>query len=236
MALVILSIIYFIAKYVALTMYDINTVMFDTSYINIGTIQINKQPITKEVLSFENIRIETPLEELQPFDYGNDDFKYYKVTKDNKDIITFWFGESDSYIEKLKKNKEEIGTKRVIEEVERIINKNNITTDKELLEFLKDKTPKKVNVFTPLSKIKENYTIQYMKGMIFMRTEGVILIEGDYKGYLLGTGYGDKYKQNIYQAQIEYNNKYYYFVFISQEKDIFNIEHINQILNKLEIE
>lgn len=88
--------------------------------------------------------------------------------------------------------------------IPQILKDNNINTDQELNDFLKKKT--KNTIFTPFSKMEENYVIQYLTTY---EAEYLVLIEGNNYGILFSspsyTG------TEIYIA----NNNNVYFIYVS---------------------
>ena len=183
------------------------------------TITINNKKLNEsDYLISNNIKIRNDFKNYIFDDsYNVDKFvKYNLYDENNKVKSSFWFGIEDSYVSLLKSNSLVLfGDDSKVKNVnyKKILEKNNVVNDIDLINFLANNSDRKNNIFTPVKKMRENYSIQYLNSIITPIITEFILINGDYQGYIL------KLQANIKQVTILKDNKRYSFVFYGSEFD-----------------
>ena len=230
----------------------LGTKLFSLAYYNIPSIdkeeyqtfvdrlQIkNKFVIEKEILndseylSYNNVKIKNDFENFKVISNDDDHIKY-GIYKDNKLETSFWFGGTITSLVEILRNDFEVYSSTNIEyfklstkERIEILDKNNIKTDMDLIEYLSNQTNINNNIFTSQEKIKENYFIKFITYLQLVIGENITLIDGDYKGYIINMG-------NIKETYIINEEEKYVFTFINTE--YFNDEYIKELLNTIVIE
>lgn len=183
------------------------------------TITINNEKLNEnEYLISNNIKIRNDFKNyIYDENYNVDNIvKYNLYDENNKIKSSFWFGIEDSYVSLLKSNSVVLfGDDSRVKNVnfEKILEKNNIVNDIDLINFLADNSDRKNTIFTSTKKMKENYSIQYLNSIITPIITDFILIDGDYQGYFL------QLQSNIKQVTLLKENKRYSFVFYGSEFD-----------------
>jgi hypothetical protein len=199
-----------------------------------NNITINSEKLNdSQYLTFKNIKVKNEFSNFQKLDnqYSEDTIKYVLYDENDKIKASFWMSTTSSYVDIFKTNKTLFGT-----EDERITNtdlsdfleKNNINDDIELFQYLEKNKDVKNNIFTSVKQMKENYTIQFMASVVMPKIEGITLIDGDYKGYILNVS------EDIKEVSILKNNERYVFLFL--KLDYFTDEYIQKFLNTIVID
>ena len=229
--------IYFGYKGFNLYYYNISNITFDEYEEFIegfkvkNTININNVK-TNEYLNFNEIKIRNDFKKFEKIDdgTGSKDFIKYKITYGDKKVAAIFMGKTDTYINLLKNDFDVYGNgdRRLKKNnVTDILNKNNITNDIELFEYLRKNKDIKSNIFTSVKDMKNNFTINYLLAVMLPKVDNITIIDGDYSGYIFNMGSNK-------EVSIFKNNKRYVFTFINT--DYFTDQYIQELLSTVVIE
>ena len=204
------------------------------------TINIKKSDLKddEEYISFENIKIRNDFENYKEFLTDVSDMEGYKSYKlalyDNDKVVSsFWISKYKTYTNIIR-NSESIDLYNISDSdkkddfYKKVIIDNDINTDLELIDFLKNDKVKNVNLFSKPYDIKLLYSKALFYTVALPSIDYLTLIEGDYSGYIINTDL-------IKEVNIEYKGEDYIFTFIEND-NVFTTEYINDLLNTLIIE
>lgn len=104
--------------------------------------------------------------------------------------------------------------------------KNDINDDVDFLKYIKKNYYIKSNIINTKREILENYSFNTFVSIVYPIVDEMILISGDYRGYIYKT-------KNYSEVIIIRNNRQYIFSFKGEE--LSNIEYIKDIISTLEI-
>jgi hypothetical protein len=238
-ALVVMVGFYFGYKGFNLYYYNINHITTENyqnfvDKLNItNTIHIQGQVLEdNQYLSFQNMKVRNDFIHFTKLDnqYSEDTVKYVLYDENNQVKASFWMSKTNSYLDLFKTDVTLFGTedKRITNtDFSDFLEKNNINDDIELFQYLEKNKDVKNNIFTSVKQMKENYTIQFMASIVMPQIEGITLIDGDYKGYILNL------TEDAKEVSILKNNERYVFVFL--KLDYFTDEVIESLLNTIVI-
>ncbi len=212
----------------------INTV--DKPLINIEkTVTLtNKKVNNDEYLTYKNVKIRNDFSNFEKTDVSADMAIYsFKDEKDQNREMLFWISPfKKTFVDYIKYEEDNFDSKEISKEkVIAFLEKNNITNDIELIKLLEENKNMKNNIFTSVSKMKENLLINYLQIEFlgsYTENRDVILINGDYTGYILED------TNNTKTAYLIKDNKRYAFLFLG--KDYFTDEYIYELLSTVVIE
>ena len=182
-------------KVVAFFYYNVNAITthdYET-FVNQFSIKdkliINKKTIpSSDYLEYQEIKIKNDFQNFRLLANSTGDSQKYVLDRNNNETkVSFWLGKADTYVYLLKTDKTLLGMQdnRITNtNLTRILEKNNISTDIELINYLSKEKNVKSNIFTTIKKMKENYAIRFMVSVIFPQMDNITLIDGDYKGYI----------------------------------------------------
>ena len=118
-----------------------------------------------------------------------------------------------------------------IKNINKFLEKNNITNDIELLKFLEKTLNKKHSIFDSVDDMKTLYALHLQNYIGNMNNEGITLIDGDYEGYIINHNMGGA---NIIECDILKDSKRYVLTF--NNASYYTNEMIKDLLNTLVIE
>lgn len=218
--------------------------IFNFCYYNVDTnsynelkfadsMKINKKAIDEnEYLVFKNIKIKNDFKDFKIMENqskSDENIKYALYDKDGKVKKSFWMGKETSYIKKFKDEVAELFNNKISrDELDNYFKKHNINNDYDLINYLINAKDLKVNIFTNLSELKENYITYNIINNCLPTIASLTLVNGDYNGYIFNIN--DK----ILEVNIIVNNEKYFFTFLTDEK--ISYEYLNDILNTIVIE
>ncbi len=228
---------YFGYKAFNLYYYKIDDAMITNNLTITDTLTINTEQLEQnQYLTFNNIKIRNDFQEFEILEdvSSEDTIKYSLYNEDNEVTSSFWItSENDyTYTEILKTdttlfttNNRKITTANLTDYLE----KNKITNDIELLEYLANHKSTTNTIFTSVKKMKENYMLYFLSNIIIPETDGITLIDGDYTGYILNLT-----TSNAKEVSIIKEDKRYIFTFI--HLDYFTDNYIKELLSTINIE
>lgn len=243
--IMIAIIIYFAYKCFNLFYYNIdNVTTVDYKSIISGlkvkdNMTISSKSIDEDnYITFKNVKIKNEFSNFKVLEnQSNDDtIKYALYDNSNNVKASFWMGETYSYVYMLRNDSTLFGTdeKRISNSnLTQILEKNNIKSDIELFDYLSKLDNVGNNILTPVSKMKENFAIQFMTAVITPTINGITILDGDYQGYMFNIKNDNL--STISEARILHNDKVYTFLFLSKDGTYFSKDYINELLNTIVI-
>ncbi|MDE6284668.1 MAG: hypothetical protein K2M17_02885 [Bacilli bacterium] len=243
--------IYFGYKGYALLNYDLKQLeeldyykTFMDNYKNAETINIKETSNSDyEKISFEGIHIRNDFKEYamteseDPFGKGrkyqlhNPDGKYN--SESGKFEAAIWISKEKQFVYYLKddfsiysgddKIIKSVGTK---ESRTAFLEKKNITTDLELMDYLYKTRDEKLSIFTSVQDIKNLYEIHAHSSILFMNNSKITLIKGDIEGTLTS-------KNNVKICNLYTKDSLYSLTFIGEK---FTDAYIEELLNTITID
>jgi transcriptional regulator with XRE-family HTH domain len=238
--------IYFAYKAVNLTYYSIDSMSVDDYNKIVAGLKVNGTMTIKtttlednDYLTHKNIKIRNDFKDFE-FKDNNDNrsVTYYttdEATDQTKGII---LSINETYIELLEssnielyaESEERINNLNNNLSIKNYLEKNNINSDIELFEFISNQKLKKINIFTSVKEMKENYKKYFITTVAFPLIRDITLINGDYNGYIFNIGNNI----GIKEVSIIKDNKRYTLTFINTK--YFTNEYVNELLNTVIIE
>lgn len=199
------------------------------------TITINLKETNDEYLEFKNIKIRNDFKDFELLDFGNNDVKKYVLKKNNETFAAFELGFSEDYFINLIKDMN-LGTKTNKRVILKLLEKNNINDDVELLKFINDYLDShkddKISFFTSVKQMRENYAVKFLVSQIIPNTSGISLISGDNKGYIFNFENVNNFVSK--EVHILKENKSYVFTFVNN--DYFTDDKIIELLETVVID
>ena len=240
-SVVLLVLVYFGYKLINLAIYDVNNMSIDdynkiVSGLKVNDIMtINTTKLeNNDYLTYKNMKIKNDFKDFELKD-NNDGRSVTYLSKDEETNQTkaIILSINEIFIDLLKSNKtlyieNDIRVNNL--EVKRYLEKNNVNTDIELFEFLNSQRVNKINLFTPVSVMKENYKIHFITTVAFPVIKDITLLKGDYNGYIFNI----ENNVGIKDVSIIKNDKRYTITFFNT--NYFTNDYINELLNTLIIE
>jgi len=162
-------------------------------------ITISKKEYQGDYLEYKNVKIANEFDEFLLQNKLIDSDSYIL-----KDTAFFTIGTKVSEIERLKEN--ELYYIDCEKTIEQIIEKNNLTNDIDLFNYIKTYQFSKKGFFTSIEKIKIDYVVNDYILMSIPSFSKIIYITGDYNGYIYELERG-------YEVVLEKDSKQYVFVF-----------------------
>lgn len=197
------------------------------------TITIHHTDLSEEeYLTFKNIKIKNKFQDFQVLEEenNNDFIKYaiYDAENPKKVTASFWMGIDETFMYHFQLNQSVFGIDySQFDKVDRIklLEKNKVTNDIELLEYLVKHKNVQNHLFTAVSQMKENYVIKTFIS-VALPSGTIRVIDGDYQGYLFESG-------NIREVNILKDDKRYVFTFVG--KDYFSEDDVKELLSTIVI-
>lgn len=237
--LVFLVCIYFGGKVFYLYYYDIkrlttedfSEITKNLKFSDRITIQTKKLS-DEEYVVFDDMKIKNPSSNFQVSEnFSDKEFKIYALSSEGEHFKTaFMIGKTDTLLYRLQNDStlyEVFNGKIFNSDVIKLLNKNNITNDIELFQFLSQIQEETNYIFTSVAKMKERYALQGIVLTTIPIINGISLIDGDYTGYILNAN-------KLREVSILKNNKKYVYTFYNLK--YFTEEKIKELLNTIEIQ
>lgn len=214
-----------------ITTEDLNEITGSLNFSDTITIQTKKLS-DSEYIVFDDMKLKNPFPDFKEVEiFSNDDFKTYALSSEGKYFKTaIMMGKENTLLERLKNDStlfESVNNKISNADAVKFLNKNHITNDIELLQFLYQVKEEKNHIFTNVGKMKERYTLYSIVLTTIPIIHNISLIDGDYTGYVLNSN-------NLREVTILKNNKRYIYTFYNL--DYFTNESIKNLLNTIEIQ
>ncbi len=183
------------------------------AFQNPKTIEIQKttEPI-EDYFTYEDMKIRN---DFEPFEYEGQKDAMYTIKNSNL-RVSFNKQPKDYYLTYVKENAE---IPNLSYDLAKDLEKNNVTTDYDLYQYLIQNVNKKVNIFSSFHSIKRAHTLYNAFVLIITNVQKATLLNGDYEGYILETN-GDKI------AYIDHNNEHYAIHFWSAgyfDEDLYDL-------------
>lgn len=196
--LLVLAIVYFGSKMILIHRIPKTTDSIKeafNAFENPETITIFETPEPiEDYLTYEDMKIRN---DFEPFEYEGQDSPMYTI-KNTNIRVSFSKEAKDSFVTYVKENAQ---VPNLPFDIEKDLEKNNIKTDYELYKYVVENLNKKVHIFNSFHTIKKVHTL-YNAAASITNVQKVVLISGDYEGYILETN-GDR------TAHIDHNNENY---------------------------
>lgn len=237
--LVFLVCIYFGGKAFYLYYYDIKrltTEDFSEITKNLkfsDTITIQTRRLSdEEYVIFDDMKIKKPSPDFRVSEnFSDNEFKLYALSSEGEHFKTaFMIGKTDTLWYRLQNDStlyEVFNGKISNADITKLLNKNHITNDIELFQFLSQAQEEKNHIFTSVAKMKERYALQGIVLTTIPIMNGISFIDGDYTGYIWNAN-------RLKEVVILKNNKRYICTFYNL--DYFTDEVIKELLNTIEIQ
>lgn len=175
---------------------------------------------------FENfIKLEEP--------HSTEDYvKYVIYDENNKGIASIWFATGYSYVDMYSEevivfNSEDTRYEQMA--FKEFFKEKRIIDDIDLINYLVSTVNKSNTFFDSIESMKSNYILHYLFGMRF-EFDGITLIEGDLKGYMVEYKLGDRM---VVEVDLFKDDKVYGITFFN--RDYFTDKYIEELLNTIEI-
>lgn len=206
---------------------DINFDEFKSKFELKETIDIKTRKLkgNETYLEFLNIKIKNDFDKYTIHRTSEDIDALQLIDKDENGEIkkAIIISKSISLVDIIKLESDGIKGKYV----KSILEKNNIKTDIDLINYIK--SIENTNFFSSTTKILDNYTKYYLYETLFPSFQELKKINGDYKGYFIDS------RKEIKEAKIIMEDYCYAITFIDKN-NFFTDEYINDSLNTLVIE
>lgn len=227
---------YIITKFIFLRLYNIEDVSNKNTenYIdmidaikNPKELLINHKNNNEDYLEYNDIKIRNDFNNYELIE-DESSLKYIKKDVEGNLINSVWIGKEYTYIDYLKSSylininggltsdSSKIG-------VNKVLRKNSITNDIELLEFLSNNYYFKNTIFTPIRDMKTNHDLNEFVAIMSHTTKEYYLLKGSYNGYAF------KINDNITEVNILNNNKRYVITFVKCDES-----YIKDLLSTIE--
>ncbi len=109
----------------------------------------------------------------------------------------------------------------------KLLDKNKIFNDYDIIQYILDHNNDKVNIFSSANKIKMNYFMKTFGGTV-IPTSKIHLLEGEYKGFIYVINDG-----NYYEVNLLHNNKNYIFSFANKDEDYFDLGFVVEFISNI---
>lgn len=214
-----------------LTTEDFSEITKNLTFSDTITIQ-TKRLSDEEYVVFDDMKIRNPSSDFQiSKKFSDDEFKRYTLSSEGEHFKTaFMMGKTDTLWYRLQNDStlyEIFNGKISNADVIKLLNKNHITNNMELFQFLSQAQEEKNHIFTSVAKMKERYALQGIVLTTIPIINGISLIDGDYTGYILNAN-------KLREVVILKNNKRYIYTFYNL--DYFTDDVIKELLNTIEIQ
>ena len=231
--LIILAILIFIAyKEYMLIKYSTNEVEIKTTEIFKDEISITSKDY-KDLFTYENISFKNDFKDY----VKNDNDWYIKKDKDNRVTSAIYITKMSQYYNLLTdgnlemfnsdENKEIVDTFFKEKDKNRFIKEKNISSDIDLLNYIKDNYYFKNNILTCSKEIKENYIINSFVEIVLPTFSKITLINKDLSGYIFHAS------EKIRQIHILNNNRQFIITLVGE--NLVKDEYITNFLESIKI-
>ena len=195
--LLLLVLVYFGVKIILINMIPKTSLKEEiVAFQNPKTIEIkNTTETIEDYFTYEDMKIRN---DFAPFEYEGQKDSMYTI-KNNDLRVSIDKQPKDYYLSYVKENAK---VPNLPYDLAKDLEKNNITTDYDLYQYLVQNVNNKVNIFSSFNNIKKAHTLYNALGLVITNVQKVTLLNGDYEGYILETN-GDKI------AYIEHNDENY---------------------------
>lgn len=146
--------------------------------------------------------------------------EYHSYTGMYKEDFTYFLGEGSFFNNIFFANDNAKSRKKFLE-------KNNINNDIELFNFVGDMSNKKVNIFTPIYKIRQMGSLALFASTAFPAVDKIAILDGKYDGYVFVI------KEKFREIHIFYDDKNY---IIGVLGEYFTDEMYKEIISTIVIE
>ena len=179
---------------------------------NTTTVTINKKEYNGDYLKQGNLKIPN---QFKDYFLSNESLTEVTYTIPKKSLLSF--GSLLSEVDNLKS----ISNLCVNceKDIDRIIKENNLKTDVDVLNYIKDYKCTKNTFFTGIRKMKENFIISnYIELHIMSSYSKLVYITGDYNGYMYSSLQNNDNGQLLkYYVVLENNGKNYYINLVTRD-------------------
>ena len=195
-----------------------------------------------EYFTYKNMKMKNIFDGYQSM-YNSDEFEFphsadsiWYVLKDNnlnKQIAAVGLARDESTYQQYKSGAVVFGDSRVgeIKELSKFFEKNEITNDIELLKFFDKTKNDKNSIFDSVENMKTFYSLHLLNAITYENIEDIILIDGNYEGYIMKYNMGGV---TMIECNILKDEKRYGITF--NNSTYFTDEMIKDLLNTLVIE
>lgn len=158
--------------------------------------------------------------------------KYVLYDENNVAKSSIWLATSYSYVDMYSEevivfNSEDTRYEQMA--LKEFFKEKRIIDDIDLINYLVDSINKSNTIFDRIEDMKSNYILHYLFGMRF-EFNGITLIEGDLKGYMIEYKLGDKM---VVEVDLFNDDKAYGITFFNRE--YFTDEYIKELLKTIKI-
>lgn len=146
------------------------------------------------------------------------------------------FYKNVSYVEGLKVSAEFLGSDKsewLNKEVPKYMDSKDFKSDYEFLKFLSDYQEPEINIFTPVTVMKERFIVSSLIDIILPKYV-MQEINGDYSGYILRRR--DESEPNFTEANIENKGNKYTLYFLEKDKVLFTDSKIKELIDTIKID
>ena len=188
-----------------------------------------------ELLSFNDINIRNDFKDFTKLEEPHSTDKYVKYVlydENNEVISSIWIADGYSYVDMYSEevivfNSEDTRYEQLA--FKEFFKEKGIIDDIDLINYLVKTINKPNTIFNSIEEMKSNYMLHYLFSMKF-EFDGITLIEGDLKGYMIEYKLADKVAVEV---DIFKDDKMYGITFFN--RDYFTDEYIEELLNTIEI-
>ena len=157
---------------------------------------------------------------------NNEVVSFYKIVKDKQYIDVLSVNSYEMFSED-EKNNINFETE---ENMKKLLDKNNIKDDVDLLKYIKSNYYFKSNIFTCTKTMRNNFILNNLILVAYPEFESITLINGSLKGYIVNT----TSTANVKDIHLLHDNNQYIITLSGEE--ITNVEFINNLLKSISFE
>lgn len=157
---------------------------------------------------------------------NNEVVSFYKIVKDKQYIDVLSVNSYEMFSED-EKNNINFETE---ENMKKLLDKNNIKDDVDLLKYVKSNYYFKSNIFTCTKTMRNNFILNNLILVAYPEFESITLINGSLKGYIVNT----TSTANVKDIHLLHDNNQYIITLSGEE--ITNVEFINNLLKSISFE
>ena len=188
-----------------------------------------------ELLSFNDMVIRNDFKKFTKLEepHSTDKYVKYVLYDDNNEATTsIWIADGYSYVDMYSEevivfNSDDTRYEQLA--FKEFFKEKRIIDDIDLINYLVKTINKPNTIFNSIEDMKSNYMLHYLFSMRF-EFDGITLIEGDLKGYMVEYKLADK---KVVEVDIFKDEKIYGITFFN--RDYFTDQYIEELLNTIEI-